>query len=354
MVLVVVGGFGCNKIPEKNVQNLPSGEASQTESSSLQNESDIVASERFHFATLDPTFRFSATLPAGAVATYVPNIQSIHITLPSDNNKSLFFIRSFEANTFLTLQTVTILEKESTTIHGHPATRYVIEKKNNVPDFTDQPAWRNQKHRVLDIRLTQNNPSVFYVFAYNPTVPTTTFDTFIESIIFDTDKQSFTPPLDAFSSRITKKPFGILIDKATSPVQPEKFSGYHTGVDAEIFADEQERDITVHSICGGPITSIDWVSGYGGVVTQTCMLGTDTIHIVYGHLNLASIDKKVGMYLTPGMSFAQLGKGFSTETDGERKHLHLGVFTGNSDIRGYVTSKEALGKWIDPVILWSE
>src|SRR5947209_4518700 len=40
-------------------------------------------------------------------------------------------------------------------------------------------------------------------------------------------------PVVGFLSRVTKKPFGIYVNPANSPVQPERFSGYHTGADAE-------------------------------------------------------------------------------------------------------------------------
>src|SRR3989344_6907506 len=40
-------------------------------------------------------------------------------------------------------------------------------------------------------------------------------------------------PVDEFEERITKKPFGIFITPQNSPIKPERFSGYHTGVDVE-------------------------------------------------------------------------------------------------------------------------
>lgn len=41
-------------------------------------------------------------------------------------------------------------------------------------------------------------------------------------------------PLTDAAARITKKPFGIFITPQNSPVQPERFSGFHTGTDFEI------------------------------------------------------------------------------------------------------------------------
>jgi hypothetical protein len=45
-----------------------------------------------------------------------------------------------------------------------------------------------------------------------------------------------------------------------------------------------------------------------------------------------------------------LGKGHSPETDGVRKHLHLGIHKGTSiDIRGYVPTQDSVEQWLDVV-----
>jgi hypothetical protein len=38
----------------------------------------------------------------------------------------------------------------------------------------------------------------------------------------------FVAPLDRASGRVTKKPFGIFVTPQNSPVQPERFRGFHT------------------------------------------------------------------------------------------------------------------------------
>src|SRR5579871_4518385 len=40
-------------------------------------------------------------------------------------------------------------------------------------------------------------------------------------------------PAKDFLQRVTKKPFGIYVTPTDSPVQPERFTGYHTGADGE-------------------------------------------------------------------------------------------------------------------------
>jgi hypothetical protein len=43
-----------------------------------------------------------------------------------------------------------------------------------------------------------------------------------------------------------------------------------------------------------------------------------------------------------------LGKGFSSETDNARKHLHLGIHKGKGiNYRGYVNTQAELESWID-------
>lgn len=157
-------------------------------------------------------------------------------------------------------------------------------------------------------------------------------------------------PIDGAKARITKKPFGILIDKQNSPVQPERFSGYHTAVDLETNSDEQNVDVSVKALCEGKLLSARIASGYGGVAVQSCVLDGQNVTIIYGHIKLSSMSAKVGDVLKAGDFVADLGKGFSRETDGERKHLHLGIHKGQSvNILGYVGSQLELSSWIDPV-----
>jgi murein DD-endopeptidase MepM/ murein hydrolase activator NlpD len=156
-------------------------------------------------------------------------------------------------------------------------------------------------------------------------------------------------PLEWAKTRVTKKPFGISIDKATSPVQPERFSGYHTGADFEVFPDEVESDVSVRAICSGRVLERRVASGYGGLLVTSCTLDGAMVTVVYGHLRLASIGVSVGEEITTGDEIGLLGTGGSSETDGERKHLHLGIHRGSVvDIRGYVTRQADLGNWLDP------
>jgi murein DD-endopeptidase MepM/ murein hydrolase activator NlpD len=160
------------------------------------------------------------------------------------------------------------------------------------------------------------------------------------------EETTFVAPLSR--DRITKKPFGIHVDPKNSPVTPEKFTGYHTGIDFE--AKEGETDVPVVAACTGPIIAKRTVGGYGGVLIQTCVYKGETVTVLYGHLRLSSIAKKIGDSLSAGEQFALLGTGFSDETDGERPHLHLGVHKGDViEYKGYVESESALQQWIGDV-----
>jgi len=159
----------------------------------------------------------------------------------------------------------------------------------------------------------------------------------------------FSPPLDQPAQRITKKKFGDFITPQNSPVQPERFHGYHTGIDFEIFPDEKEKNIEVMAVCQGPIIYSNTVKGYGGVLIQKCWLENSFITVLYGHLNLErsiSSDNKV---LQAGERIGFLGQGYSDETDGERKHLHLSFHKGEElELRGYVPEENMLTEWLDP------
>ncbi len=159
--------------------------------------------------------------------------------------------------------------------------------------------------------------------------------------------QTFDPIANALS-RITKKPFGIFITPKTSPVQPERFQGYHTGSDLETTSEEQNTDVSVMAFCEGKLLEKKIASGYGGVAVESCLLEGQNVTVVYGHLRLSSITAKVGNQLKSGDFLGKLGKGFSSETDGERKHLHLAIHKGSSiNILGYVQSKAQLSEWLD-------
>ena len=175
-----------------------------------------------------------------------------------------------------------------------------------------------------------------------------------EEAIQDEDvpnKPSVGVPLDQAKERVTKKPFGIRIDQATSPVQPERFSGYHTGVDFETFSSEVMTDLPVRAICSGEVLVKRSASGYGGLLVTSCTLDGQEVTVTYGHLRLASVAREAGERVESGDQIGVLGTGGSSETDGERKHLHLGIHRGAApNILGYVSDRDDLSQWLDPCL----
>jgi len=155
-------------------------------------------------------------------------------------------------------------------------------------------------------------------------------------------------PISNALARVTKKPFGIYITPQNSPVNPEKFKGYHTGVDFETTPEEQDTDVPIYAICTGELLVKKTSTGYGGVVVQKCNVNNQAVTVIYGHLKLASIQTKVNQEIKAGDVFAILGKGFSSETSGERKHLHLGIHKGSTiNILGYVQNQSELSAWLN-------
>lgn len=162
----------------------------------------------------------------------------------------------------------------------------------------------------------------------------------------------FVPPIDEAARRITKKPFGIEIHPETSPVPDDHFNGFHVGVDFEAFDWEDDIDVPVYAICAGRLLFKKQAQGYGGVAVQRCQLEGREVTVIYGHLRLASISAEAGGRIAQGQKIGVLGTGHSEETEGVRKHLHLGLYDGafdplKPDIRGYVKDPVDIAKWLD-------
>ncbi len=137
-----------------------------------------------------PTFDgLSFQLPDGWGVEYVPRIQSLNLFSLTGNGtareRSNIFIRTFTADQFLTLNTVTIHQTTNGQINGYETRRYDIEKKPTVPNFPDQPSWRNRRHIVTDFRATPPpGRSVFYVVAKNPDLGEKIYTDFLASLRF--------------------------------------------------------------------------------------------------------------------------------------------------------------------------
>lgn len=291
----------------------------------------------------------SLEIPPSWEIEVIPDIEAVNFydtVAPgaSPREQSQVFLRHFRASDFLTLSTVTIHERTPTVVTSRPAVAYVIEKKAGVPPFPQQPLWRNTQHHVTDVRLSDTNPSEFLVFAQSPTLADTTFEAVLGSLrLSSSDGTGLVLPARGFLSTITKKPFGIFITPENSPVSPERFRGFHTAADAELPA-----DTPVFAIADGVVIRSGHVSGYGGFVAIEHQRGGNRFLSIYGHLDPARLPSQ-GVRVRAGEEIGVLGAAFSAETDGERAHLHFGIYTGSGvNVAGYVSSRDSLSPWRDP------
>lgn len=160
-------------------------------------------------------------------------------------------------------------------------------------------------------------------------------------------KSDLAEPIANFKARVTKKPFGIFITPQNSPISPERFTGYHTGADAEY--EDVTADVPVFSASDGTVVLSRTASGYGGVFMIEINLNGSKHTVLYGHIRPSSLPK-VGQKVTKGEQIGLLGTGYSSETDGERRHLHFAILADNSlNIKGYVSSKSQLSSWLNPL-----
>lgn len=362
LVLLIGGGvvyaliFGYRFLPtrigENRTASAPSGPVASVSSDEQAPASykRIVAKDIHGYAG---AFRFAAAIPASWAVEAIPQSNALNVYDPAADGqtnieKSQIFIKFFRANSFLTLSTVNVLERRPQIIRGRQSVSYVIEKKSGVANFQGQPLWRNVKHRVTDIREAEEKPAIFYVFAKRPDLSDDVFDEFLQSLVFDGDTSALFYPIANFLTGVTKKPFGIFVSAKNSPVQPERFSGYHTGVDVEPPADYGDQTIPAFAMGDGIAVLSQSASGYGGVLAIRHPVGGEQLLAVYGHLNPQSM-VSAGTRVYGGERIGVLGKGFSSETDFERRHLHFGLYRGSDvDIRGYVKNKSDLKQWLDP------
>ncbi len=154
-------------------------------------------------------------------------------------------------------------------------------------------------------------------------------------------------PVKDFKARVTKKPFGIYVTPQDSPIQPERFTGYHTGADAEY--GDVTADVPIFAVADGTITHSQWTSGYGGCFILKVEINGSPHSSLYGHIRPSTLPS-LGQQFKKGDQIAVLGTAYSTETDGERRHLHLGILSDDRiDVKGYVSSQSQLSGWLDPL-----
>jgi murein DD-endopeptidase MepM/ murein hydrolase activator NlpD len=158
------------------------------------------------------------------------------------------------------------------------------------------------------------------------------------------------PPVAELAERITKKPFGILVTPENSPISPERFTGWHTGIDVEY--EDVIATVPVSAIAKGHVLQARTVSGYGGAIVVQHELDGQPVVGLYGHLEPSSLMAQ-GAAVIAGQQLGILGESGSAATDGERKHLHFSLKPGTAvDFRGYVVTEDELATWLNPANLF--
>jgi hypothetical protein len=146
-------------------------------------------------------------------------------------------------------------------------------------------------------------------------------------------------PIDEYGAKKTLKVFGEYIQ--------DRFTGYHVADDIEYT--DIESETPVRAMADGQIEIVQFASGYGGMIKIKHKIDNQTIHSIYGHIALDSTQLKAGDQVKAGQFLANLGKNNSEESDGERKHLHFGLYAGDENrINGYESEASAVSKWINP------
>lgn len=155
---------------------------------------------------------------------------------------------------------------------------------------------------------------------------------------------NFVYPVANYTTARTKKVFGQYI----APDSGDRFSGYHTGDDIEVA--DLAATVPVYALTTATVVQKQTISGYGGVVILEFVDQAITYHALYGHLNLTSVNVVVGDTVNSGTQLGVLGDDQSEQTDGERKHLHFGIYpyTGTELYAGYVANDADLVNWLNP------
>lgn len=353
--VLVIGFIAWKRLVSRDT-NAPTPIASMTITPAPVSSSTTVRFATKNDKLTQTTFNFSAVVPSTWQVAHIEQTDALNFFDPNaegenDLERSQIYIRSFKASGFETLSTVDIHSRDPKIYRGRAAFRYDISKKTNVSDFPFQPAWRSQRHIVTDIRTTEESPALFYVIAKRPNLDEAVYQQFLESLTLGSHTESsWTAPIDEFTTRNTKKNFGLYVTPANSPVSPEKFTGYHTGVDIEY--SDVSGEVKVKAVATGIVKVARFIDGYGGLVAIEHDWQDQKLFVVYGHLDPKSLVKE-NATVAQGDTIGILGDKSADETDNERKHLHFAVRrTQESNLRGYVTAAEALRDWYNPYDLF--
>ncbi len=161
-------------------------------------------------------------------------------------------------------------------------------------------------------------------------------------------------PLHNAYNRPTPLHFGLYVtsDPKHNPIDPpERFAGYHAGLDFEIDPSEKDVDVPVYAICEGTVIFSGFAQGYGGLLIHRCKFQEQDVTVLYGHLKVEGLPE-IASTVHPGDQIGVLGADRSRDTDGNRKHLHFAIHKGRQEVMlGYVQTPEELDQFLDPSVV---
>lgn len=150
-------------------------------------------------------------------------------------------------------------------------------------------------------------------------------------------------PTDEYLDRVTFKHFGEYIE--------DRFNGFHVADDVE-FTDREGLDIPVYAIADGIVERSESIGGYGGFLRIRHTVEEEEVVAIYGHLDLTDAPA-AGEKVLKGQQIALLGDE-GPDTDGERKHLHFGLYRDGNRVNGYESADSATTNWVNPHDLFLE
>ena len=162
-------------------------------------------------------------------------------------------------------------------------------------------------------------------------------------------------PIDDAQKRPQLLTFGLHVtpDPEHNPIDPpERFAGFHSALDYEVFADEADEEVIVRAACPGDVVYAGTAEGYGGVIVHRCVVHDEDVTVLYGHIDPVSFTVDAGDTVDAGQRIAVLAPARTYQSGYNRKHLHFGVHRGRDvALTGYVQSEAALENFIDPQTL---
>jgi len=132
-------------------------------------------------------FKLSFKIPEGMNVEFIPEIEALNIYSEEGEgttlDRSQIFVRYFDANRFLTLQTVQIYSTLDLTVgaESYVARRYDVEKLPGITNFPSQPDWRNERHVVTDFR-GEEGFTRYYVVAGSPELDMAIYESVLQSM----------------------------------------------------------------------------------------------------------------------------------------------------------------------------